>query len=139
MKSKGKVLGWVIALGCISAMAADTPPATVKVVPATQGQASPNVDNTDMNERDKSAAAKTPAQQTNRAQDRKRLAAVRRAVTRDDSLSVNAQNVKILVQGGKVTLRGPVNTQGEKDRIEALAKGVAGVTQVDNQLDIKME
>jgi osmotically-inducible protein OsmY len=52
-------------------------------------------------------------------------------------MSVNAQNVKIVTQSGKVTLRGPVNSQDEKDSIGRMANDVAGAANVDNELDIK--
>ena len=45
-------------------------------------------------------------------------------------------NVKIITNAGIVTLRGPVKTEQEKSAIEAKAKQVAGVTRVDNQLEI---
>ena len=90
-----------------------------------------------MNVRDKSGATQTPQKQTNSAGDRKLLAAVRRAVVRDKNLSTSAHNVKIIAKDGVVTLRGPVRNQGEKSKIEKLAQQVAGVTSVDNQLDVK--
>ncbi len=54
-----------------------------------------------------------------------------------DTDSVNAKNVKIITVNGTVTLRGVVESQAEKDSIEARAKKVAGVTKVNNQLEIK--
>ncbi len=41
-------------------------------------------------------------------------------------MSVDAQNVKIITQDGKVTLRGPVHTAAEKATIEQIANDVAG-------------
>ena len=55
----------------------------------------------------------------------------------DDSLSVNAQNVKIVTSNGNVTLRGPVKTEREKEAIEAKAKQVAGVHRVTNLLEVE--
>ena len=51
-------------------------------------------------------------------------------------MSVNAHNVKIITKNGVVTLRGPVKSPEEKDTIAAKAKQVAGVKNVDNQLEI---
>ena len=65
------------------------------------------------------------------------LAAVRRAVVDDKALSTTAHNVKMVALNGVITLRGPVKNEGEKQKIEELAKQVAGVTRVVNQLDIK--
>jgi len=104
---------------------------------APQGQATPAADNTKMNNRDKGDPAQTPQTQSNAKADRELLASVRRAIVKDKSLSVAAHNVKILVEGGVVTLRGPVNSDAEKSTLESLAKSVAGVTSVDNKVDIK--
>jgi len=51
-------------------------------------------------------------------------------------LSTNGQNVKIITSDGKVTLRGPVKSAKEKDDIAAKATQIAGVKQVDNQLEV---
>jgi osmotically-inducible protein OsmY len=67
----------------------------------------------------------------------KLAAAVRRAIVKDKSLSTSAHNVKLVAASGVVTLRGPVNTANEKARIESIARGVSGVTRVDNELDVK--
>jgi osmotically-inducible protein OsmY len=93
-------------------------------------------DNTGRNVRDRDDATKTPADQSENEQDRKISQELRKAVTSDDTLSTNAQNVKIITQDGNVTLRGPVKSQKEKADIEAKAKQIAGVKNVDNQLEI---
>ena len=51
-------------------------------------------------------------------------------------LSTYAHNVKIITQGGKVTLKGPVLSEGEKSNIPAKAMAFAGDGNVDNQLDV---
>lgn len=51
-------------------------------------------------------------------------------------LSSAAQNITVHASNGKVTLRGSVSSQQEKNDIEAKAKQVAGVNQVDNQLEV---
>lgn len=104
---------------------------------APQGQAAPAADNTKMNNRDKGDPAQTPQTQSNAKADRELLASVRRTIVKDKSLSVTAHNIKILVEGGVVTLRGPVKSDEEKSKVESLAKSVAGVTSVDNKVDIK--
>jgi osmotically-inducible protein OsmY len=58
---------------------------------------------------------------------------------KDGSLSINAKNAKIIAQDGKVTLRGPVDNQQEKDTIGAEAGEIAGKDKVDNQLEVKAE
>lgn len=104
--------------------------------PAT-GMSSASADNSKMNARDRSDAASTPQTQNNNAADRKLLAKVRHAIVNDKSLSMMAHNVKIMVRSGAVTLRGPVNSEAEKAGVENVAKQVAGVSNIDNQLDIK--
>ena len=54
----------------------------------------------------------------------------------DTKMSVNAHNIKIITQDGKVTLRGPVKTEEEKQMIEKIALAVAGANNVDNQLEV---
>lgn len=137
MKTAGKLLNWTLALTCVSALATEKPPDAAKAVPASQGQTSPRVDNTNINERDQSGATKTPQDQTNQPRDRALLAAVRSAIVVDKSLSTMAHNVKIMVEGGTVTLRGPVQSAEEKAKVESLAKRVKGITKTDNQLDVK--
>ena len=61
---------------------------------------------------------------------------IRQAITSDDALSTNGQNVKIITSDGKVTLRGPVKSAKEKADIAAKATQIARVKQVDNQLEV---
>lgn len=94
-------------------------------------------DNTEANKVDRDMTTKTPIDQSNSKADIDITAAIRRAIMEDKSMSLNAQNCKIITEAGVTTLRGPVNSQSEKDAIEAKAKAVAGVTRVDNQLEVK--
>jgi len=95
-----------------------------------------DADNTDRNERDRNDATLTPMDQSNSSSDVDLTANIRRAVVGDDTLSFNAKNVKIIADGGKVTLRGPVKSAAEKARIEAHAnKFAAG--RVTSQLEIE--
>ena len=135
MKTTGTLLGWTLALTCASAMAVERPPDGARR--PTQGISSPRADNTDINDRDKDGATKTPQTQSNNTQNRELLAAVRRAIVNDKSLSTMAHNVKILVERGTVTLRGPVSNEAEKVKIGSHAKQVKGITKTDNQLDVK--
>ncbi|OYW72430.1 MAG: hypothetical protein B7Z37_24915 [Verrucomicrobia bacterium 12-59-8] len=97
-----------------------------------------DADNTAQNERDKSGDTKTPLDQSNRPEDIKITQDIRKAVMADDGLSITAKNVKIITTAdGKVTLRGPVNTEDEKTKIDAHAKKVAGDAPVVNQLEVK--
>lgn len=133
----GLTLGLTLALSCGSIFAMGQT-SEVKPVPgAMHGPSTSNADNTKINMRDKTDAAETPPVQSNKKADTKLLADVRRAVTKDKSLSVNAHNIKILAASGAVTLRGPVESDDEKTKVDTLVKAVAGVTSVDNKLDVK--
>jgi hyperosmotically inducible periplasmic protein len=82
-------------------------------------------------------SAPTASDQSENESDRKITQQVRKAVTSDDSLSTSAQNVKIITQGGKVTLRGSVNNDGEKQKIADKAKKVSGVKNVENLITVE--
>ena len=99
--------------------------------------ASNSADNTKINERDKSPDTIKPTDQPNNSVDIKLAAAVRQAIVNDKALSTTAHNVKLIASNGVVTLRGPVNSQGEKEKVGQCAAGVTGVSKVDNELDVK--
>ena len=93
-------------------------------------------DNSGRNERDRNDATKTPGDQSESEADRTISQNIRKAVTADDSLSTNGKNVKIITVDGVVTLRGPVKSEAEKTSIASKAKQIAGVKNVENQLEI---
>jgi sporulation protein YlmC with PRC-barrel domain len=92
-------------------------------------------DNTGVNARDRNPDAKTAGAQGQGKSDVQLTAEIRRRVT-DATMSINGHNSKIVTQSGKVTLRGPVKDQEEKDAIGRIAIEIAGLDNVDNQLDI---
>lgn len=93
-------------------------------------------DNSGRNARDRDGATKTSGDQSENEADRALTQRIRQAITSDDALSTNGQNVKIITSDGKVTLRGPVKSAKEKADIAAKATQIAGVKQVDNQLEV---
>jgi len=95
-------------------------------------------DNTGVNVRDHDADEKTPIDQNENQADIDITAKIRERVVATE-MSVNAQNVKIITQSGKVTLRGPVATAEEKKRIEEIAQEVAKAGNVDNQLEVEQQ
>ncbi len=95
-------------------------------------------DNTAVNVRDRDESAKTPIDQNENKRDVGITADIRKQVV-DTKMSVNAQNVKIITQDGKVTLRGPVKSVEEKKKIEEIAAGVAGPGNVDSQLEVEQQ
>ena len=95
-------------------------------------------DNTARDQADRPGDTKTPMDQSESSASIRITADIRRAIMDDDSMSTGAQSCKIITDdAGRVTLSGVVSSQAEKDSIEAKATGVAGVTQVDNQLEVK--
>lgn len=96
-----------------------------------------NVDNSEMNVRDKSNVTATPQDQSNSAGDRKLLSLVRRNIVHEKSLSMSAHNIKIMTSDGVVTLRGPVKNKEEKVKLEKVTLDTPGVKSIDDQLDVK--
>lgn len=99
--------------------------------------ANSELENTERNVRDKNNATLTPEDQKETKKDIKITAKIRQALVRDKSLSVDAQNAKIITRNGVVTLRGPVASEAESKKLQKIAKKMRGVVQVDNQLENK--
>jgi len=93
-------------------------------------------DNTKVNTRDRAKGAVTADQQKENAGDRDLTQKIRKSLMADKSLSTYAHNVKVVAQGGQVTLKGPVRTEEEKRNVEAKAVEVAGAGHVVNQISI---
>ena len=96
----------------------------------------PAPDNSGVNVRDRAPDAKTAGAAGQTKSDVQLAADIRKGIM-DTKMSMNAKNSKIVVQSGKVTLRGPVKTQEEKDAIGRIAIDVAGAANVDNQLEVE--
>lgn len=96
-----------------------------------------NATNTGRNVRDRDRNAVTADSQSESPADVERSAEIRRAITQDSSLSVNAHNVKIIVREGTVTLRGPVDSEDEKAAIVAEARRIAGKSKVVDELEVE--
>ena len=93
----------------------------------------PAPDNTNLSEHQ---TAPTADQQKMNPSDRAITQKIRKAIHEDPSLSTYAHNIKVISQDGKVTLRGPVRSDGEKSNLEAKAVSVAGQENVTNQLEV---
>lgn len=93
-------------------------------------------DNTKVNQRDRDKSQPTADQQKQAKSDRQIAAEIRRSLVKDKSLSTYAHNVKVIVQDGAVTLKGPVRSDEEKQAIEAKAAEVAGADKITNQIEI---
>jgi len=102
---------------------------------AADQKADPN--NTATNQRDRSEETKTSGDQSNTSADLRITQAIRRGLMKDDELSSDAKNIKVITANGQVTLRGPVNNAEEKTKVEQIAKSAASGAQVVDQLDVK--
>ena len=119
----GRIVSGVFLLGVLFSSV----PSAVAQTPA---------DNTKVNTRDRAKGAVTADQQKENTSDRKLTQEIRRALIQDKSLSTYAHNVKVIAQGGQVTLKGPVRSEEEKQTVESKAVSVAGAGHVTNQMSI---
>jgi hyperosmotically inducible protein len=97
-------------------------------------QSSP--DNSKTNKRDRDKSSPTADRQKMNATDRDLAKRIRASIVDDKSLSTYAHNIKIVAQDGKVTLKGPVRSEEEKNAVETKATEVAGAGNVINQLEV---
>ena len=111
----------------------------VASVAQTSPAPSPAPDNSKVNERDRQPGATTADQQKSSKGDLEITRKVRQAIVKDKTLSTYAHNIKVVTEGGVVTLRGPVRTSDEKVAIETIAVQVAGEGNVRNELEISPE
>ena len=96
-------------------------------------------DNTKRNSSEQNKNTETAEKQSNSKDDLALTQKIRQALMKDGSLSMNAKNAKIIAQDGKITLKGPVDSQQEKETIGAAAGEIAGKDKVDNQLEVKAD
>lgn len=92
-------------------------------------------DNTERNVRDREGTL-TSGDQSESSSDLTITQNIRSLLIKDDSLSTNAKNIKIITINGKVTLRGPVNSERERTLVADKARSVAGVSSLENQLEV---
>ena len=90
-------------------------------------------DNTAQNKDNAVTAQSQSHAKTDRAITRK----VRKAIVADKSLSSYAHNVKIITVNGAVTLKGPVRSEEEKQKIQADAASVVSADAITNELTVK--
>ena len=74
--------------------------------------------------------AQTKRRQKMNKADRESARKIRKSDYGGKTLSTYAHNVKIIVQDGRVTLKGPVRTAAEKNAVERKAVGMAGAKNV---------
>jgi hypothetical protein len=110
--------------------------AAALLAPAFPAVAQTPPDKTRVNKRDRAKGEATADQQKENDGDREITRKIRRALMDDKNLSTYAHNVKVIAQGGQVTLKGPVRTEDEKKTIEARATEIAGAGHVTNQISV---
>ena len=106
---------------------------------AGTNQNPPSADNTKVNQQDRNQSEPTADQQKDNPADRQLTQQIRRALVKDKSLSTNAHNVKVIAQNGMVTLKGPVNSESEKQSVEAKAAEIAGADKVTSEIQIRFK
>src|SRR3954467_10782961 len=95
-------------------------------------------DDTAVNERDRNENAPTADQQKDNESDRSITQRIRRSIVNDKSLSMYAHNIKVITQGGVVTLKGPVRSSREKGLIVQKAIDVtSSADKVTDQISVK--
>jgi osmotically-inducible protein OsmY len=94
-------------------------------------------DNSSKNQRDNKLGKATAEDQSNTKSDREIARHLRKEIMAKKGLSTNAQNVKLITENGVLMLRGPVDSQQEKDLIGDMAKQCCGARSYTNQLEVK--
>jgi osmotically-inducible protein OsmY len=140
--SNGIVVGFVLPLFLLAAGCKDEHNSTADTTTgASAGDTNAttlNADNSGKNQRDRGDMTLLPGDQGTTDADRQATRKIRQTlVSGTTDYSMTAKNVKIITANGKVTLRGPVNSDAEKTGIEAIAKNIAGDGNVDDQLEVK--
>ena len=98
-----------------------------------QGTSSQAADNSAQNK----TQMTTADNQTNAKTDRQLAADVRKAIIADKDLSTYAHNVKVVVLNGSVTLKGPVKSDDEKQKVATDVASVVSADKVTNELTVK--
>lgn len=115
-----------VVMGCVS----------LSGLSVAQAQQPPAPDNSKVNARDRRPSQVTADQQKNNKTDLEITRQIRKALVADKSLSTYAHNIKIVTRDGKVTLKGPVRSEDEKQIVEAKAAEIAGATNITNQVSV---
>ncbi len=81
--------------------------------------------------------AVTADSQSHAQSDRPTTHNIRKAIMADKSLSTYAHNVKVITVNGAVTLKGPVRSEEEKQKVQAAAASVVSADSITNELSVK--
>ena len=97
--------------------------------------ARPDADDTARNTRDRGEDTRTPLDQSNEERDLEVTRQIRAQIV-DGDFSTDAENVKVITEQGVVTLRGPVESDEERQAIVEIARRYAGNARIDDQLEV---
>lgn len=117
-----------IALSCLPGALSMAPQAF-----AQTGTAQTAPDNSNQNK----DHAETADNQANTKSDRLTTQKIRKAIMADKGLSTYAHNVKIITVDGAVTLKGPVQSEEEKQKVASEAASVVSADKITNDLTVK--
>lgn len=78
----------------------------------------------------------TPTYQSDTEQDRVLVQRIHGALAADKNVSLAGQNINVTAEKGTVTLRGLVSNRDEHDRVFSIVRGMYGVGQIQDQLEI---
>jgi hyperosmotically inducible periplasmic protein len=81
--------------------------------------------------------AQTADDQTNAKSDRLITQKIRKSIMADKALSTYAHNVKIVTLNGAVTLKGPVQSEEEKQKVASEAANAVSADKITNELTVK--
>lgn len=96
-----------------------------------------DADNTGKNIRDRNGNLPTAGDQSESEAARKITQKIRQALMKDNTLSTNARNIKIITNdNGIVVLRGAVNSENERNTVIRIVRNVDGVKSLDNHLEM---
>lgn len=101
--------------------------------PSQTGTSQAAPDNSNQNKNQNSTADN----QSNSQSDRIITAKIRKAIIADKTLSTYAHNVKIITANGAVTLKGPVKSDEEKQKVASVAATVVSTDKINDELTVK--
>ncbi|MBA3965730.1 MAG: BON domain-containing protein [Nitrospirales bacterium] len=96
-----------------------------------------SAENSEQNLRENDGTTLTPFDQSKGSEeDVEMTRRIRQSLMADNTLSMNAHNIKIVTLNGKATLRGPVDTHDERRRVLKIATLIVGLNNVINLLEV---
>ena len=93
-------------------------------------------DNSAANRRDASITEVTAQNQSTAIPAFETTRKIRAELTTDSNLSTYAKNVKVIVVGDLITLKGPVTSEAERIKIARVANSVAPEYKIENQIQV---